>query len=52
MRLNYDDVMIREHFLYYWPSLKEGNCEFPLKGPVMWSIDVFFVVSPNKLLKM
>ena len=30
----------------------EGNpqVDSPHKGPVMWSFDVFFVVSPNKLL--
>ena len=35
-----DDVISWEIFPYYWPSMKT----------VMWSFDVFFVVSQSKLL--
>ena len=35
----------------YWPSgegIHRSTLDFPPKGRVMWSVDVFFVFSPNK----
>ena len=58
----HDDDMTWKNLAYYWPFLR-GNPTFHIAGPlwgesisgfpslelVMWSFDVFFVISLNKL---
>ena len=49
----YENVKIRKRFPLHWPfvtRIHQSSLDFSHKEPVMWSHDVFFVISLNKLL--
>ena len=49
----HDEVMIWKLFLHYWPFVRRiqwPRVDSPQKGPVMWSLDVFFLEQTVELL--